>query len=363
MFQIKSDVDRLYTPRSMGGRGLLSLWDCFKTTMVRVSHYLNETSDNQMQVCAKFDKGSLFSIINRAEKFSNATPFEIPPNMEKKSILKQAKTVAHKFKEATQKERHDKFIAKPQHGFFFRQMEETKANIKGSLSWLIKCHLSPQSEAYICGLQELAIFTRWHEANILRTRLTDTCRICGQHSETTTHLLAGCEPLAKKEYLERHNNVARYVHHALCKSYDIQTENKWHLHNPTEVILNKNIELLWDMTLNTDRQVGANRPDIVLRDKASKKTYIIDISCPSDVNVLSKENEKLTKYSGLRAELGKMWDSECVIIPVVVGGLGVVSEKFPDYLKMIPAELSTEMCVKITLLGSERIMRSVLSRK
>ena len=153
--------------------------------------------------------------------------------------------------------------------------------------------------------------------------------------------------------------MARYVHHALCKSYDIQTENKWHLHNPTEVILNKNIELLWDMTLNTDREVGANRPDIVLRDKASKKTYIIDISCPSDVNVLSKENEKLTKYSGLRVELGKMWDSECVIIPVVVGGLGVVSEKFPDYLKMIPAELSTEMCVKITLLGSERIMRSL----
>ena len=127
--------------------------------------------------------------------------------------------------------------------------------------------------------------------------------------------------------------------------------------------MNKDVELLWDMTLNTDRQVGANRPDIVLRDKASKKTYIIDISCPSDKNVTSKENEKMAKYSGLRVELGKMWDSECVVIPVVVGGLGVISEKFQDYLKMIPADLSTEMCLKITLLGSERIMRSVLSRK
>ena len=127
--------------------------------------------------------------------------------------------------------------------------------------------------------------------------------------------------------------------------------------------MNKDVELLWDMTLNTDRQVGANRPDIVLRDKASKKTYIIDISCPSDKNVTSKENEKVAKYSGLRVELGKMWDSECVVIPVVVGGLGVISEKFQDYLKMIPADLSTEMCLKITLLGSERIMRSVLSRK
>ena len=81
------------------------------------------------------------------------------------------------------------------------------------------------------------------------------------------------------------------------------------------------------------------------------------------MNVQSKENEKITKYSGLRVELGKMWNCECVIIPVVIGGLGVISEKFLDYLKMIPAQLSMEMCQKITLLGSEKIMRSVLSRK
>ena len=144
---------------------------------------------------------------------------------------------------------------------------------------------------------------------------------------------------------------------------DIPTESKWHLHHPPEVILTKNIELLWDMTLNTDRQVGANRPDIVLRDKASRKTYIIDVSCPSDINVLSKENEKMMKYSGLRVELGKMWNCESTVIPVVVGGLGVISEKLLEYIKMIPAELSTEMCLKITLLGSEKIMQSVLSRK
>ena len=91
--------------------------------------------------------------------------------------------------------------------------------------------------------------------------------------------------------------------------------------------------------------------------------YIIDVSCPSDVNVLSKKNEKCTKYSGLRVELGKMWDCECVVIPVVIGGLGVVSGRFLDYLNMIPADLSMELCLKITLLGSEKIMRSVLSRK
>ena len=67
-----------------------------------------------------------------------------------------------------------------------------------------------------------------------------------------------------------------------------------------------------------------NRPDIVIRDKAGKKTYIIDISCPNDINVSDKVQEKITKYSGLRLELGRMWDTECLVVPVVIGSVGVV---------------------------------------
>ena len=73
--------------------------------------------------------------------------------------------------------------------------------------------------------------------------------------------------------------------------------------------------------------------------------------------------KKIAKYSGLRVELAKMWNSECIVIPVVVGGLGAISHNLANYLKMIPADLSIAMCLKITLLGSEKIMRSVLSRK
>jgi len=123
------------------------------------------------------------------------------------------------------------------------------------------------------------------------------------------------------------------------------------------------VEIIWDMILATDRQVGANRPDLVIRDKANKKVYIIDVSCPSDVNVIAKENEKIAKYSGLRVELAKMWESECVVIPVIIGGLGCLSEKFTDYINQIPAEISAELCQKITMLGSEKILRSCLSRR
>ena len=91
--------------------------------------------------------------------------------------------------------------------------------------------------------------------------------------------------------------------------------------------------------------------------------YILDVSCPSDINVNAKENEKLAKYSGLRVELAKMWDCECTVVPIVIGGLGALSDKFVQYLNMIPAEISADLCQKITVLGSELIMRSCLSRK
>ena len=271
--------------------------------------------------------------------------------------------MAQKFKEAVQKKRCETFLGKSQHGVFFKQMKSNELDTKTSLSWLEKCHLSPQSESYICGAQELSIFTRWHEKHLLKTNDSDMCRVCGKQTETTSHILSGCDTLAKKEYLERHNNVANYIHYETCKKYNIQTETKWHLHRPKEVYMDSRVELLWDMTLTTDRDVGSNRPDIVIRDKKERKVFIIDVSCPSDSNVKSKENEKITKYSGLRVELAKMWNSECIVIPVVIGGLGTISYNFANYLKMIPADLSIAMCLKITLLGSEKIMRSVLSRK
>ena len=177
------------------------------------------------------------------------------------------------------------------------------------------------------------------------------------------HILAGCDVLAKKEYFDRHNAVARYVHHVICNNLGVQVVRKWHVHKPPEVFIDTRYEILWDMVIATDRPCGANRPDIVVRDKVARKAYVIDVSCPKDVNVNAKEQEKISKYCSLRVELGRMWNCECVVVPVVVGGLGTVSEKFQDYIKMIPGDVSSQMCIKITLLGSERILRLLLSRK
>ena len=128
------------------------------------------------------------------------------------------------------------------------------------------------------------------------------------------------------------------------------------------MILSKDIEIAYDQVIITDGPVGANRPDILIRDKAKKITYIVDISCPCDVNVGMKENEKIAKYGTLRKELIKMWSYDCIIIPVV-GGLGAVSNDAERYLKCLPGNAQMMLCQKITVLGSNRILQSVLSRK
>ena len=57
-----------------------------------------------------------------------------------------------------------------------------------------------------------------------------------------------------------------------------------------------------------------------------------------------------------------MWGFDCVIIPVVIGGLGGVTRNLKDYLAMIPGQPNITMCQKVTLLGSKKILVDVLSR-
>ena len=363
MMEIKSDVDRLYTPRKMGGRGLVSIWDSFKCTNIRLAHFLSKNNSTKVQRCHEFDKTNLYSIGKRAVKFLENITIDIPQNLYDKPLLRQAQIIAEKAKTALHQQRYESCLNKSQHGVYFKQLNGPNISKQLSLSWLDKCHMSPQTEAYIMAAQELALFTHWHERHILKKNVSDLCRVCHSKPETTAHILSGCDNLAKKEYLDRHNGIAQYLHHALCQNFNIQTCTKWHTHKPPEVLMLNNVEILYDTVLNTDRPHVFNRPDIVVRDKKNKKCYIIDVSCPNDINVSEKEQEKVSKYSGLRVELGRMWNCDCVVIPIVVGGLGVVSNCFLKYMEMVPAKISAAMCIKIALLGSEKILRRFLARK
>ena len=73
------------------------------------------------------------------------------------------------------------------------------------------------------------------------------------------------------------------------------------------------VTILWDMQIHTDRELSANKPDIVIKDHANQCCKLTDVSVPSDRNTLMKVIEKFSKYKDLdlkpRQRMGRARDT------------------------------------------------------
>ena len=152
--------------------------------------------------------------------------------------------------------------------------------------WLKSGALKSKTEGFIITDQDQAIIikTNYYRSNILNDGTDPMCRICGQFQEIINHIVAGCPELAKTEYLYRHDKAASYLHWNICKELNINVEEKWYEHEPQTVTERDNITILWDMPIQTDREIKANRPDIVIKDKQEKSCLLIDMSIPTEKN-------------------------------------------------------------------------------
>ena len=90
---------------------------------------------------------------------------------------------------------------------------------------------------------------------------------------------------------------------------------------------------MWDMPVNTDRIITANRPDINVKDSMNSTCKLIDITVTSDRNIALKEIEKKSKYKDLELEIQRMWYMKTVLIPVVVGAFGTVKKEMVENIK------------------------------
>ena len=117
------------------------------------------------------------------------------------------------------------------------------------------------------------------------------------------------------------------------------------------------------MPIQSDREIKANRPDIVIKDKQEKGCLLIDMSIPTEKNTSVKLTEKLSKYKDLEIEIERMWGMKTTTIPVVIGALGLIKKSLEKYTKQIPCNIKISELQKIALLGTSRIQRKTLSIK
>ena len=64
----------------------------------------------------------------------------------------------------------------------------------------------------------------------------------------------------------------------------------------------------------------------------------------------------------LKTVLKIVWQmNKVTVIPVVIGALGVISNKFERYMEKLDVKIAMEIIQKTALLGTARILRKVLS--
>jgi hypothetical protein len=93
----------------------------------------------------------------------------------------------------------------------------------------------------------------------------------------------------------RHDKVCTHLHYSICKALVTETTDKWYTYMPRPVCEEGDVTVLWNQAVHTDREVTANRPDIIIKNKKEKTSTLIEVAIPVDRNVVQKEAEKKLK--------------------------------------------------------------------
>jgi hypothetical protein len=263
-------------------------------------------------------------------------------------------------KNARKLRRKNKITDKRMHGQYINILNEPHVDYKESLAWLKSSTLKRTTEATICAIQEQAITTKYIQTHIHKTTTDDKCRACLNAPETIHHIISGCPVLAPTKYLQRHDNLCKYIHIQLTKKYNIETNDpKWYEYDPEPHLENEDVKILWNFPVQTDRTVHHNKPDILIIEKKERKAFIIDIAVPNDANIMRKRLEKIRNYNDLAFEIKELWNlTEVKIIPIRIGATGIIHNNFHKEInKKLTFNINVREAQKIVLLGTVNINR------
>ena len=115
------------------------------------------------------------------------------------------------------------------------------------------------------------------------------------------------------------------------------------------------------MPIHPDKEVKANRPDSIAKWKSKKLCILIDMAVPSERNIMANEVEKLSKYKDLELEIGRMWYTKIIVIPLVIGALGIICKGMIQYVEQLHGKIMIEKLQKIVLLGTTYIIRTLFT--
>ena len=118
--------------------------------------------------------------------------------------------------------------------------------------------------------------------------------------------------------------------------------------------------MLCNQAVHTDREVTANKPDIMIKNKKERTCTLIDVAIPADRNAVQKEEENKLKYKSLGIKSQRMWNLKFTIIPLIIGATGLVTRSLGKNLEAIPGKCWIDSLQNTAILGTSHIIRKVL---
>ena len=136
---------------------------------------------------------------------------------------------------------------------------------------------------------------------------------------------------------------------------------RWYEHIPEKVVENDRAKILWDYDVRTDHRIQARKPDLIVVNKETQKVQLIDVAIPWDTRVMEKSREKKEKYHDLKMEIGRLWQAEVEVVPIILGALGLVSDDLKRNLgKVGCTNLEPGLLQESVLLATTRTVRRVM---
>lgn len=339
----KSPLERFYLPREQGGRGITDLREAYQKQLDNLRTFFHQKSEIS----------PYHNNIVRADR--NLTPL----NLGCKAYKPMGEI-------PTTNQRIAEWKAKQLHGRYPTTLDQEHIDRDASNAWLKHTDLQAETEGFIMSIQDQVVATRNYRKYIIKdaTVRDDKCRLCHTKAETIEHVISACSVLASSEYLKRHDNIAKVVHQEICKNIKIVTEfSPYYQYKPEPILENENHKVYWNKSIITDHRIDNNRPDIVLQEKDTKTTYLIDIAVPAAHNIQEKHREKIQKYLPLAAEIKTIWKQDKVtVIPIIIGATGEIPLSLHRYLSdlNLPPKIYITF-QKLAILGTCHITRKVLN--
>ena len=118
-------------------------------------------------------------------------------------------------------------------GNFAKYLDQPHVDKERSNQWLKPSTLKRSTESTIAAIQKQAISTKCIKKHFFDVDDDDTCRICRVEKENIHHIISRFDGLSPTKYLERDDNVCKYIHvHLLLEHGFIEKYIPYNQHQP-----------------------------------------------------------------------------------------------------------------------------------